>query len=260
MLNNYSFKKGQSPIVFTAIHQGHSTRPELESLFNLNEAERLREEDPFTGDWAGLADNSITVHHSRFEADLNRPRKKAVYQIPDDAWGLNIWKEKLPEHVVNSSLTVYDQFYSQAERYFDELFSMHQQIIVYDIHSYNHRREGPDVLANAEENPEINIGTKNMDRRFWNPVLEALTSHITHFNYNNRKLDVRENVKFKGGYFGEWLYEKYGSKICPISIEFKKYFMDELSGKPFENDLQLIGALLTGSRAPVLNALKQVKA
>ena len=57
----------------TASHDGHETREELRALFNLSESERLREEDPFTARWLNVSDNRITVHHSRFETDVNRP-------------------------------------------------------------------------------------------------------------------------------------------------------------------------------------------
>ena len=36
--------------------------------------------------------NRIIVNRSRFEVDINRPRDKAVYITPEDAWGLHIWK------------------------------------------------------------------------------------------------------------------------------------------------------------------------
>ena len=90
----WSVTTGDDPIVATAIHAGHSLRPEVEALMKLSEAHRLREEDPFTDRWVGVAENSIVVDVSRFEVDLNRPREKAVYVRPDDAWGLDLWKSE----------------------------------------------------------------------------------------------------------------------------------------------------------------------
>lgn len=258
MAANYTFIKGNSPMVVTAIHDGHQTRDELGDLFNLSESERLREEDPFTARWLSLLDNRIVVHHSRFETDVNRPRENAVYKVPEDAWGLQVWKQDLPEDVERISLQVYDDFYKECKAYFDHLFTLHERIIVYDIHSYNYRREARDKEANPAENPEVNLGTKNMERQVWDPVIRTLTEHFTHFNYAGRKLDARENIKFKGGYFGQWLFERYGQKICPISIEFKKFFMDEWSGKAFDQDIELIDQMLLSSREPVLNALKTI--
>lgn len=258
MSDNYTFVKGFSPIVSTAIHDGHSTREDLQLLFNLNEEERRREEDPFTAKWLNAADNKIIVHQSRFETDVNRSREKAVYQIPQDSWGLKVWKNELSDDVYQSSLVVYDNFYRNAKGYFDCLFTLHEKVIVYDIHTYNYRRESADIEADPQENPEINLGTINMDRKLWDPVVQSLLNHFRQFNYAGRKLDARENIKFKGGYFGKWLFEQYGGKICPISIEFKKFFMDEHTGEGFEKDINLIDKMLQSSKQPILDALKQV--
>ncbi|MEO7961887.1 MAG: N-formylglutamate amidohydrolase [Ginsengibacter sp.] len=258
MKTSYTFIKGFSPLVATAIHDGHETRDELADLFNLEDKDRLREEDPFTAKWLEVSDNNIIVHHSRFETDVNRSRDKAVYVEPGDAWGLQVWKNDLPEDIVASSLTVYDNFYKEAKRYFDSLFDLHDFIVVYDIHSYNHRRESTESFADPVENPEINIGTKNMDRDRWRPLVQQMIKSFSSFDYDGRYLDVRENIKFKGGYFGEWLYKQYGKNICPVSIEFKKFFMDEWTGKPFDKDIKLISDLLVNSRQQVLEVLKNI--
>lgn len=256
MSDTYTFIKGKSPIVATAIHEGHLTRQELTNLFNLSEEERLREEDPYTAKWLNISDNNIIVYHSRFETDVNRPRNKAVYQQPEDAWGLKVWKSDLKKDMIDISLAVYDRFYKKVKEYFDSLFEIHENILVYDIHSYNHRREGKKIEADPEQNPEVNIGTQNMDRNIWQRVVSLILQTFKDFDYGGRHLDVRENVKFKGGYFGQWLFEQYGKKICPISIEFKKFFMDEWTGKPFPKDIELINQLVLSSKQPVLSALK----
>ncbi len=254
---SYTFIKGTSPIVATAIHDGHNTRENLKRLFNLTEGERLREEDPFTAKWLDISDNKIVVHHSRFETDVNRPRDKAIYKLPEDAWGLNVWKNILPDEMIDESLTVYDNFYLQAKKYFDSLFMLHKNIVVYDIHSYNHRRDS-NIPADVKENPEVNIGTKNMDYEIWQPLVQVMINSFKSFDYDGRTLDVRENIKFKGGYFGQWLHEQYGNKVCPVSIEFKKFFMNELRGEPFEKDIELISQLIIQSKLPVLNTLKKI--
>ena len=257
MESNYTFIRGSFPIVATAIHEGHNTRQELRSLLNLSDTERLREEDPFTARWVNFTDNRVIVHHSRFEVDVNRPREKAVYIQPEDAWGLQVWKNELDKNVLENSLKIYDSFYQDAAVYFSSLIKQHKNVVVYDIHSYNHRRENADTIADPEKNPEVNIGTKNIDRK-WKPLVKAIMKNFSSFDYNDRKLDVRENIKFKGGYFGQWLHEQFGKNICPISIEFKKFFMDEWTGRPFEKEIELIVQLLKGSKDVVLAELKKI--
>ena len=83
----WSITEGDSPVVATAIHNGHKVREEVGHLLALSEAERLREEDPFTGIWTDIAKTRIIANFSRFQVDLNRPREGAVYTKPEDAWG-----------------------------------------------------------------------------------------------------------------------------------------------------------------------------
>ena len=252
-------KKGKLPIVVCAIHNGHDICPEVLPYLNLSERERLREEDPYTTEWLNISDNTVKVNSSRFEVDINRPRDKAVYLSPEDAWGLQVWSKPLPQQIVDNSLQVYDQFYEQVEVYFNELLQQHEWLIVYDIHSYNYRREGVDQYAVPEENPEVNIGTGNLNKEIWAPVVQTLIDGMLGYNFEGRHLDVRENVKFSGGHFSRWLYNTYGDRICPIAIEFKKFFMDEWTGEPDDLKIQHIRELLIASLEPVRKSAEQLK-
>lgn len=219
------------PIIGAAIHSGHKVREELRPYLNLNESERLREEDPYTDRWADVAPNTIKAFHSRFEVDLNRSRDKAVYRKPEDAWGLKVWKEDLPEAIVQMSLAQYDFFYSEVKNMLSKIYDQHGFIIVLDIHTYNHKRAGVEgAEANPKENPEVNIGTSNMKREQWAPVVDGFMEDLRKFDFNGRQLDVRENVKFKGGYFSNWIHSQF-PQSCSIAIEFKKFFMNEWSGE-----------------------------
>jgi hypothetical protein len=137
------------------------------------------------------------------------------------------------------------------------MISIHESVVVYDIHSYNHQREGQGKIADPSTNPDVNLGTANMNREVWESVVSATSECFKRFDYNGRTLDVRENIKFKGGYFGKWLFEQYADKICPISIEFKKLFMDEQTGKGFENEIILISDMVHASVHHVLKTLKE---
>ena len=65
--------EGEGPIIASAIHDGHDVRPEVASLLALDDAQRLREEDPHTAGWTRVAPTRIVGLVSRFEVDLNRP-------------------------------------------------------------------------------------------------------------------------------------------------------------------------------------------
>jgi len=102
------------PIIAAALHNGHDLRDEVARLSALDDQARLREEDPFTGQWTNITDNRIIVQTSRFEVDLNRVKHEAVYINPEDAWGLNLWKEKPDVEMINRSLAAHGDFYSRC--------------------------------------------------------------------------------------------------------------------------------------------------
>ncbi len=251
-------ERGAGPLVATAVHDGHAARPEVEALFKLEGAGRLREEDPFTGRWTSLAPTRVIGRRTRFEVDLNRPREKSVYRRPEDAWGLDVWKQDLPADVADRSLAQYDSFYAEMRALLRDVQDRHGHFVVYDLHTYNHRREGPNgPEANAEENPQVNIGTGTMDRNKWGPVVDALIDALRAFDFPGGRLDVRENVKFRGGNWPRWIHETFPDTGVAIAIEFKKFFMDEWSGEPQPGQVEAIEAALHSTVGPVLERLRQ---
>ncbi|MDA1184712.1 MAG: N-formylglutamate amidohydrolase [Acidobacteria bacterium] len=223
--------EGDGPIVAAAIHDGHDLRQEVAALMALSDAERLREEDPYTGSWTEVAPVRLVGRRSRFEVDLNRPREKAIYATPADAWGLNVWTDPLPPALVARSLEEYDAFYVELSRLLTGRIQRFGGVLVLDFHTYNHRREGPDgPSAEPLDNPEVNIGTASLDRERWAPLVDRFISDLRGFNFLGRHLDVRENVKFQGGNMSRWIHKAFPTQACSLSIEFKKFFMDEWSG------------------------------
>jgi N-formylglutamate amidohydrolase len=215
------------PVVTTAIHAGHDLRPELADLVAVDEATRLREEDPFT-DRLVVAGTRVTVQRSRFEVDLNRPRAEAVYREPDDAWGLQVWKQPPPPEAVARSLDLYDSFYGALANRLDRL-AARGPFVVLDIHSYNHRRDG--APAPQAENPEVNVGTGSLDRARWAAVVDAFVDEMRAQQVAGHALDVRENVRFEGAQLARWVHERYRGTGCALALEFKKVFMDEWTGE-----------------------------
>ncbi|HLO19284.1 MAG TPA: hypothetical protein VK192_02180, partial [Sphingomicrobium sp.] len=49
----WTLTRGSGPVLATAIHDGHGLRPDVADAMSLPEADRLREEDPFTGQAVG---------------------------------------------------------------------------------------------------------------------------------------------------------------------------------------------------------------
>ena len=250
---------GSGPLVATAVHDGHDVRGEVEAHLALSAAARLREEDPFTGEWTTVAPTRVVAVRSRFEVDLNRPRDKAVYRVPEDAWGLRVWKDDPPSALFDTSLAQYDAFYSAMQALLTEISEQHGRFVVFDLHSYNHLRDGPDgPKADPEANPQVNIGTGTLDRERWAPVVDTLIETLRDFDFPGGKLDVRENVKFRGGSWPRWINETFDGRGVAIAIEFKKFFMDEWTGEPNRACIKSIGEAMRHTAPAVVNALTKI--
>lgn len=249
----YTFQIGDGPIIAAAIHNGHELRSDIADLIQLSEQEREWEEDPHTSGWTVIGDTRIIVNRSRFEVDVNRSRDRAVYIKPQDAWGLQLYNNKLPPALVSESLAEYDRFYIEVGKILSNIKESYSHFVLLDIHSYNHRRDGIDASpADPESHPEVNIGTGTIRSLIWRPLIERFISDLRVFDFLGRNLDVRENIIFKGGYFPRWINRKYSQTGCAIAIEFKKFWMDEWTGEVFPEEynaiLECLKSAITGLR------------
>ncbi len=241
------WRLGRGPVFATAVHHAHELRAELRPLMALPECERAREEDPYTDHWARMAPSWLLPGRSRFEVDLNRPPREAVYTRPEMAWGLELWRWPLPAAAVRRSLALHAQFYARLGDLLDRLIAREGAVVVLDLHSYNHRRDGPWAApADPRFNPEVNVGTGSLDRRRWGPLVARFMADLSDFGLHGRALDVRENVKFRGRYLAQWVHARF-PQACVLAIEFKKIFMDEWTGVGQVEVIEALGAALRGT-------------
>jgi N-formylglutamate deformylase len=223
---------GEGPLVATAIHDGATVRDDVLAHMAVDTATRWREEDPYTGQWTRVAPVRIVGLRSRFEVDLNRPRENAVYRTPEDCWGIEVWDGQLPDAIASSSEQEYDAFYEKLQETYGRISATHGKFVVFDLHSYNHRRDGPTASASQRSlNPQVNVGTGTMrNRTLWAGVIERFMHDLGSFDFPGGCLDVRENVKFRGGQHARWTHETFPDVACVLAIEVKKFFMDEWTG------------------------------
>ena len=241
--------RGPGPVIATAIHDGHELRPSVAAAMHLPDADRLREEDPFTGQAVVGVPTHVVVHRSRFEFDLNRAAETAVYRTPEQSWGLRVWRGDPDDALVADSLAIHTAYYRMLGALLDGIAEEHGRFVLIDVHSYNHRRNGPDGDAMPQEDaPDINIGTFSMPRAEWAFLLDPLMEAMRGFDFNGRTLDVRENVAFQGkGEQTRFVHERYPGVGCAIALEFKKFFMDEWTGEPDPAELDAMRAFITHS-------------
>lgn len=241
-------ERGDGPLLVTALHDSHLIRSEAEPYLQVSSDERLREEDPYTRRWTGFATTRVVVTRSRFEVDLNRPEERALYRTPQEAWGLRVWREETPENVLEGSLAQRRLFYQEMEGLLSDLVSRHPIVVLIDLHTYNHRREGPAAPeADPAWNPQVDIGTSAENRPQFVPLIERFMGDLRKFDFLGARLDVRENVKFPLGPFGEWAQGKFPGRVCALGIEVKKFFMDEWTGEADETLLEAIGEALAST-------------
>lgn len=235
----WTVQRGAGPIVATAIHDGHELRPEVAEAIRLSDDERLREEDPFTGQAILDVPTHIIAHRSRFEFDLNRATDDAIYLTSEQSWGLEVWREPPPAGLVERSLAIHAAYYAMLGQILQAIVGQHGRFVLVDVHSYNHRRDGPGGKpAPQEEAPDINIGTHSMPREQWAFLLDPLMEEMRGFDFNGRRLDVRENIAFQGkGEQTRFVHDRFPGRGCAIALEFKKFFMDEWTGMPDPQEL-----------------------
>jgi predicted N-formylglutamate amidohydrolase len=244
----WTVQHGPGAVLATAIHDGHELRTEIVEQMALPDAERLREEDPFTGEAVRGVPLHVIAHRSRFEFDLNRGPESAVFRSPEECWGLQVWKTgTLADEYVQRSRQLHTEYYRMLAALLDGLAEQHRRFLVIDVHSYNHRREGPAGLPTSQEAaPDVNIGTFSMPRAEWAFLVDPLMEAMASFDFNGRKLDVRENVAFQGkGEQTRFIHARYPGPGCAIALEFKKFFMNEWNGEPDPAEVAAMSSFVT---------------
>ncbi len=251
--------EGGGPLMATALHSGHAVRPEVAARLALSDGERLREEDPGTDVLTAIAPTRVIAFRSRFEVDLNRPRAQAVYETPEQAWGLRVWQEPLDPTVLDRSRAIHDRFYRMLADLYRSRAQAHGRFVVLDLHSYNHRRAGPQAPpSDPTTHPTINVGTGTLDRSRWAPVVDRFLRDLAACETPDGPLDVGENVVFRGGYHARWAHETFGSAACVLAVEVKKTYMDEWTGAVDADRLRAVQTALGAALPGVLEELARL--
>lgn len=253
-----TIREGRGPVIATAIHAGHDLRPEVADAIAIDDEQRRYEEDPLTVRWVGLGDTSVVVHRSRFEVDVNRPRDGAVYPDAEAAWGLDVFGGPPDRSLVERSCRLHDGFYETFGELCERTAAAFGAFVVYDLHSYNHRRAGVgEPAAGLAGNPDINVGTASLDHERWGDVVDRFVQVAAQHEVDGRPLDVRENVRFNGGYLVRWVHENFPGSGVGLALDVKKIHVDEHTGTPVDPILTELGRALAATVHPVVSALRR---
>ncbi len=217
--------------VCTAIHNGHRLRPELLENCALDDAQRLREEDPWTADIAANMPITVVANDSRYEYDLNRPPETCVYE---EAWGQAVWKTPLSDTEKTASVAKHNTFYTVLGALYEKLESLHPQVLVYDVHSYNCKRPGMGDV------PFFNIGTEQLDIQRWQTTIDQWVEQLGSIQLPGIEVRAAINEVFYGRGYQATFVGKCCRNTLVLPTEVKKVFMDELSGEPLPDVLGIL--------------------
>lgn len=230
-LLQYTIHFAESPFWTFAIHNGHKLDPVVHPFIQLGEKQRLREEDPYTACIAALSVNQLYVDTSRFQLDVNRREEDAVYIEPEQAWGLEVWRQPIPNSILQQLYADYRLFYRRIDDVIEQTINKHRFFIIFDVHSYNARRRSETQAIDKQTNPQINLGSY-YNKPKWQSIIKIFIESVQRQRLLGKPIDIRENIKFRGGYLAQHIIAKFGENGCVLSIELRKDFMNEWSGTP----------------------------
>lgn len=214
-----------------AVHDGHQFRRELWDNCMHTTYERWFEEDPATKQMVRSHPIVIAGLDSRFEYDLNRTPKTAIYK---DAWGKQLWNEPLTPEMINKSLEKHSNFYKVVHVLIKKLEELFGVCIVYDMHSYNWTRWDREV-------PTWNLGTSNIDNERFGETVEKWRQILGQMKLPN---EIASNCMINNTFFGNGYFLKYITKnfknTLVLATEVKKIYCDEINYVLFPEVIEAI--------------------
>ncbi|WP_417346665.1 tyrosine/phenylalanine carboxypeptidase domain-containing protein [Ferrimonas sp.] len=212
------------PVVAAAIHAGGQLRRDLLDNCLLSNKERFYEEDPATDQFISSQPITLVGRDSRFEYDLNRPRALSTYYR--SAWSRQVWQRPLSAKQRERSHLKHQCFYTLFDALLAKLEGLFPNVLVFDIHSYNHKRIERQV-------PLFNVGTAQIDMERWGTVVERFNRELNRIKLSDIKVESKLDEVFQGrGYLIAHTNARFDRTLV-LPTEVKKVYMDEESGTMF---------------------------
>ena len=218
------------PYICTAIHNGSNIRAELYNKIALDDYERWYEEDPHTADFIASMPMTLVGNDSRYEYELNR--KEPVYS---EAWGKQVWKKPLSKKELKVSAQKHENYYKVTHALIEKLEDLYGASLVYDIHSYNHKRWDRNV-------PVFNIGVEKIDTKKY-------AKYINHWKEELQQIELKgiavkaelNDVFFGRGHNLEYITKNFNNTLV-LATEISKIYCDEKTGEIYPQVIKNIQA------------------
>lgn len=237
--------------IAVALHAGSRVRSRLQGMMQASAVERAREEDLYTDRFVEDFPLVLLARDSRFEYDLNWEEAHCIYDYHKKKWGLQVWKRPLSNREINVTVEKYREFHSLMDLIVENVVSRFGSAILFDIHSFRYQRDN--IVHWWEDNkPEINLGTRYINRAFFAPQVEAFLQLNSEIILEGRMMRIAENELFPGGYLTRKYAKTHNEQVLVLAVEYKKVYMDEWSGTLFPEKLELLkqALLLTKGKIP----------
>ena len=165
----------------------------------LSDADRLREEDPFTGQAIVDVPTHIIAHRSRFEARSHTRAGNRGLSNAGAILGLEVWREPPLDAVVEGSLGISSPLLRRRREPVRDIAADLPALRLLDVPATNHAAPAPTARrSRPTKRRKFNIGTFSMPREEWAWLLDPLLQAMREYDFGGRRLDVRENVAFQG--------------------------------------------------------------
>ena len=228
-----------SHYIGVSLHAGHRVRREIFDLMVVSEEDRSREEDTFTELFINDFPIRIISLDSRFEYDLNREPERSIYSSERGIWELDIWRCKVEGQLRDDTLVKHKEFHDLVDVVVEYLLMQFDRLLVYDMHSYCYQREKKQQWY-EDPRPEINLGTKSINRNFFSPMIEQFLHGVSGMIMDGHSLRVSENEAFPGGYLTRKYARTHNQEVLVLAIEYKKIFMNEWTGELYPSKLKIL--------------------
>jgi len=230
------------PMMGLAIHAGHRVREELLMKMDIEELDRLYEEDEFVEKFIADFPLQMIALDSRYEYDINRKKKESVYLKPFQSWGKKVWLNPPTKAELEISYQKREEFHELLDFFVEEIEKMFGRALIFDVHSYNFRR--PTYQNRVNSLPLFNLATSPGDQKKHGDLIDFVIKKLSEAQLEGvDNVVVKQNDIFvKDGEVALNITAKHPSSFV-LPIEVKKIYMDENSGEPKPKIIDQLQAL-----------------
>ena len=190
----WTVQQGPGPVVATAIHDGHELRRRSRA-----DGARRRRSAARGRSFHRPGSSRCPAHSHRPPVPLRvRPqprREDAVYETPDQSWGLEVWKAGRWTPTLVSGRSTCMLTITACSATARRRRGTARALPLWTSTATTTAATGPAAPHAAGQSAGHQIGTFSMPRDQWACLVDPLMDAMRRFDFNGRRLDVREKSR-----------------------------------------------------------------